>query len=79
VNDLIGGALAAQNLMLAARALGYGTVYCANSIPEAVTKEILNIPDHYKRVCITPVGIPAEWPKIPSKKDLKEVIVENRF
>ena len=27
INDFIGGALAAQNLMLAARALGYGTVY----------------------------------------------------
>ncbi len=79
INDFIGGALAAQNLMLAARALGYGTVYSANSIPEAVTKEVLNIPDEYKRVCVTPVGVPVEWPKSPPKKDLKDVLIHNKF
>jgi nitroreductase len=78
-NDLTAGALAAENLMIAARALGYGTVFCVNSIPEDVTKQILNIPDNFKRVCITPVGIPDKWPKTPGKRDLKEAIVENKF
>ncbi len=78
-NDVIGGALAAENLMLAARALGYGTVYCANSIPEEVTKQVLNIPDEYKRLCITPIGVPAEWPKTPRKKGLEEVVLHEKF
>ncbi|MHC4533150.1 MAG: nitroreductase family protein [Planctomycetota bacterium] len=68
------GPLAAGYLMLAARALGYGTVHITDSIPESVTKEVLRIPDHYTRVCITPVGIPVEWPDSPPKKKLKEFI-----
>ena len=79
VNDVTAGALAAENLMLAARALGYGSVFCVNSIPEDVTKSILNIPDNYKRVCITPIGIPDKWPEAPPKKDLKEAIVTDKF
>lgn len=50
-----------------------------NSIPEDVTKKILNIPDNYKRVCITPIGIPYEWPETLPKKDLKEAIVYDKF
>jgi 5,6-dimethylbenzimidazole synthase len=79
VNDMTAGALAAENLMLAARALGYGSVFCVNSIPEDVTKKVLNIPDNYKRVCITPIGIPDKWPETPPKKDLKEAIVYDKF
>lgn len=68
------GPLAAGYLMLAARALGYGTVYFTDSIPEKVTKEVLRIPDRYTRVCITPVGIPDGWPETPAKKSLDEFI-----
>jgi hypothetical protein len=32
------------------------------------------IPDHYTRVCITPLGIPVEWPDSPPKKGLDEFI-----
>ena len=78
-NDITAGALAAENLMLAARSLGYGTVFCVNSIPEEVTKKILSIPDDYKRICITPVGIPVEWPKTPKKKILEEIVVFEKF
>ena len=79
VNDATAGALAAENLILAARALGYGTVFCVNSIPEDVTKTILNIPDNFKRVCITPIGIPDQWPETPPKKDLEQAIVHDKF
>lgn len=78
-NDITAGVLAAQNLMLAARALGYGTVFCVNSIPEEITKSILNIPDDYKRICITPIGIPEEWPETPAKKEVNEVVLYDRF
>ena len=78
-NDMTAAALAAENLMLAARAFGYGTVFCVNSIPEEVTKGILNIPDDYKRICITPIGIPDEWPETPEKKETKEVVLYDKF
>jgi nitroreductase len=68
------GPLAAGYLMLAARALGYGTVFITDAIPESITKEVFNIPDTYTRVCITPLGVPAEWPKGPEKKPLEGFI-----
>lgn len=73
------GPLAAGYLMLAARALGYGTVFITDSIPVDVTKEVLNIPDRYTRVCITPIGVPEAWPDSPDKKELDEFILYERF
>ncbi|UCG87487.1 MAG: nitroreductase family protein [Gemmatimonadota bacterium] len=73
------GPLAAGYLMLAARALGYGTVFITDSIPADVTKEILDIPDRYTRVCITPIGVPETWPDSPEKKELDEFVVYDRF
>jgi len=68
------GPLAVAYLMLAARALGYGTVHITDSIPDEVTKEVFEIPDRYTRVCITPLGKPAAWPDSPPKKDLGDFI-----
>ena len=68
------GPLAAGYLMLAARALGYGTVFITDAISDSVTKEVLQIPDNYTRVCITPLGVPTEWPATPPKKNLNEMI-----
>jgi nitroreductase len=73
------GPLAAGYLMLAARALGYGTVFITDAIPESVTKEVLRIPDGYTRVCITPLGIPVEWPATPEKKKLDDLILYEHF
>ncbi|WP_372649973.1 nitroreductase family protein [Draconibacterium sp.] len=72
------GPLAAGNLMLAARALGYGTVHITDSISEELTRKVFNIPDHYTRVCITPVGIPFEWPE-KEKQPLGDFVVSNSF
>ena len=73
------GPLAAGYLLLAARALGYGTVFITDAIPDNVTKEVLQIPDIYTRVCITPLGIPVEWPSTPKKKALEEFIINEKF
>jgi nitroreductase len=73
------GPMAAANLMLAARALGYGTVFYTDTIPDEVTRQVLHIPERYERVCITPIGVPNEWPKAPIKKELSEFIVYESF
>ena len=73
------GPLAAGYLILAARALGYGTVFYTDSIPDEVTKKVLNIPDRYQRVCIIPVGIPESWPDKPSKKEFTELVCWNKI
>ena len=74
-NELLSGAVAAGYLFLAARALGYGTVFCRNSVPEQIARKVFNISEDYQWVCITPVGVPAEWPETPPKKSLEELIV----
>ena len=78
-NDLLSGALAAGYLFLAARALGYGTVFCRNSVPEPIARKVFKIPQEYQWVCITPVGVPDEWPNTSPKRDVAELIVKNRF
>jgi nitroreductase len=73
------GPLAAGYLCLAARALGYGTVYVTDAIPDQVTREVLGIPERYERVCITPLGIPDGWPEPMPKKKLEEFVVYESF
>jgi len=75
----IDGTLAASNLMLAARALGYGTGFYTTFFPEDRMKAFFNIPEQYQLICFTPIGIPEEWPKPPAKKDLKDLVVFERF
>lgn len=73
------GPMGALSLMLAARALGYGTVYFTDSIPDDVTREVLEIPEQYERMCITPIGVPDKWPETPEKKPLEDFIVYEKF
>ncbi|MGO9778025.1 MAG: nitroreductase family protein [Terracidiphilus sp.] len=73
------GPLAAGYLCLAARALGYGTVYVTDAIPEQATREVLSIPERYERVCITPLGIPDGWPEPMPKKKFEEFVVFESF
>jgi nitroreductase len=73
------GALAAGQMMLAARALGYGTVFITSGITEKVTQRALGIPSRYERICLMPIGVPAEatpdgWPPSPPKKHLEELV-----
>ena len=72
------GPLAAANLLLAARALKYGTVYATDSFPYEVTSKLFNIPARYRQVMATPVGVPVDWP-VKEKKALDEFVVYDMF
>jgi nitroreductase len=69
------GSLAAGYLILAARALGYGTVFITDALPPNLVKKVFEIPDNFEQICITPIGIPEEWPKPPAKKPLQEFVI----
>ncbi len=73
------GPLAAGYLMIAARALGYGTGYFTSFFPEEQMKQFFDIPDQYKLICFTPIGIPDQWPESPPKKELEEMVVFESF
>ena len=76
---LYDGCLAVENLMLAARAMGYGTGFFTSYFPETVVKSFLDTPTALQLICATPIGIPVEWPPVPEKKTLDEFIVYDRF
>jgi nitroreductase/ketosteroid isomerase-like protein len=73
------GTLAAANLMIAARTLGYGSGFFTTFFPEDRVREVFNIPDQYKLICFSPIGIPKKWPDAPKKKNLKQLIVMEKF
>jgi nitroreductase/ketosteroid isomerase-like protein len=73
------GCLAVENLMLAARALGYGTGFFTSYFPEEVVKSFVKAPENVRFICATPVGIPEEWPQTPEKKRLDEFVVYESF
>jgi len=77
--NIFDGTLAAGYLMIAARALGYGTGFFTTYFPEARMREFLGIPDRYKLICFTPIGVPEQWPDSPAKKALEEFVVFEKF
>ena len=61
---------ATENLLLAAHAMGLGAVWTAaypNEDRIAVTRQILNLPEHIVPLCLVPVGVPAEQPEVKDK------------
>jgi len=68
------GSLAAGYLLLAARALGYGTVFITDAVPFDAIREIFAVPDQFEFICFTPIGVPEEWPEPRGKKPLGEFL-----
>lgn len=74
----IGGASiypAVQNLMLAARALGYGTTLTTlHALHEADVKELLGVPDDVETVALIPLGRPKGKFGMPRRQPAVEVV-----
>lgn len=73
------GCLAVENLMLAARSLGYGSGFFTSYFPEEVVKPFVQAPDELQFLCATPIGVPQEWPETPEKKKLEKFIIHESF
>lgn len=73
------GTLAAGTLMIAARALGYGTGFFTSFFPDRQMKQFFGIPDRYSLICFTPIGVPDAWPETPPKKELADLVVYESF
>jgi nitroreductase len=71
---------ATQNLMLAARALGLGTVMTTfHSAYEAQIRPLLGIPDDVHVSAMIPLGWPARQPVPVRRKPLSEVVHRNSW
>ena len=69
---------AAQSLALAAHALGLGTVMVGYFDHDRV-KEILEVPEGYEVVLMTPLGYPDKVPKAPPRRPVLEFTHSERF
>jgi nitroreductase len=75
---IVDAAIAMQNMVLAAWALGIGSCWIGDFREEKV-KELLKIPDKWKVVALVSIGYPAEQPKQRKKKPVEELFSFNSF
>jgi nitroreductase len=71
-------ALAMENISLAAHALGLGTVQIGAFHAEEAT-EILEIPEGYRIVAMTPLGYPDEEGHMVKRKELTDIVCQDKF
>jgi len=71
-------ALAVQNMLLAANALGLGTVI-VGGFDAGKAAQILNVPEGYAVVTMTPLGVPERKGQISPRKQLSEVLYKDKF
>jgi nitroreductase len=76
---LVDAGIAAQNLMLAARGLGLGTVF-VGVYDEEKLKKLLNIPASIRIIGLLPLGYPTEEKKDgPKRKPLDEICFNEQW
>ena len=70
----LSAAMAVQNLLLAAQALGLGACVLTGPllVPEALTRT-LALPPGYDLACLVAVGYPAESPPPPRRKTIEQI------
>jgi nitroreductase len=71
-------ALAMQNLVLAAAALGLGTVYIGLLDTKKIAT-LLQIPNNFEVVTMTPLGYPEYQPNARPRKALSEIVYYEKF
>ncbi|MCD6503381.1 MAG: nitroreductase family protein [Thermoplasmata archaeon] len=71
-------ALAIQNMMLMAHALGLGTCF-VGAFDERSVSKILCAPRHLRPIAIITVGYPAESPEPRPRRPLEEIVSEESF
>ena len=72
------GSLAAENIMLAARALGYGSVMITGSVSAETLRGFFKIPKRYAVICLIPIGVPESWPEKRGRRPLSEFVFHER-
>jgi len=71
-------ALAVQNMVLAAHALGLGTVI-VGAFDAVQAEKVLGVPKGYRVVVMFPVGVPEQAGKVPPRKELSEIAFKDRW
>ncbi|EJO5346519.1 nitroreductase family protein [Clostridium botulinum] len=75
---LVDSAIAMEHFILAATSEGYGTCWIG-AFDENKVKSILDVPENYKVVGMTPVGESDENKETHPKKDVREYVFLNKW
>jgi nitroreductase len=70
--------LAMENMVLAAETFGLGTLFVGGMSAEKA-ESILGVPEGFAFVILMTLGYPDEKPEARPRKDLSEVVFQNRF
>ena len=71
-------AIALENVVLAARSLGYGTCWIGAFDPGRV-REVCQIPAEAEVIACTPLGVPEAWPAARERKSWDELFSAERY
>ncbi|KXB07135.1 hypothetical protein AKJ51_01935 [candidate division MSBL1 archaeon SCGC-AAA382A20] len=71
-------AAATQNILLMAYELGYATCWIGSFIDKEVEK-IIEAPEKIRPLALIPIGKPARIPKTPHKRNLDEIVHEEKL
>lgn len=70
---------ATMQLMLAAHAVGLGSVWLQTLRNISEVQEIIGLPKNYVPIAMLALGFPNETPMAKKRKELKEIVYLNRF
>ena len=76
INDL---GVAFEHIILAATDLGLGTCWMGQSNREDLVKSLLDIPDNYKVVALTTLGVSDETPGHKERKSLDSIVSWEKY
>jgi nitroreductase len=71
--DILDIGFAAENILLAAHALGLGGCAIASLNVECI-KKLINSPHNFKPILLLSIGYPDKQPPMPKKKNLSDII-----
>ena len=71
-------AIALENMVLAAKSLGYGTCWIGAFKPDEV-KAVCGLPESVEVVACTPLGVPDVAPEARQRKEFHEVFSADRY
>ena len=76
INDL---GVAFEHIVLAATDLGLGTCWMGQSNREDLIKDLLDVPDNFKVVALTTLGVPDETPALKARKSLDAIVSWEKY
>jgi nitroreductase len=76
--SIISTAIALQNMVVAAWAMGVGSCWIGDFNEEKV-KRLLSIPENWNIIALVSFGYPAEKPQPRKKKSIEEIVGFNKF